>query len=312
MQQVFIDGQAGTTGLRIRERLSARDDIKLLTLDDDQRHDKRLRRAMYEQADIAFICLPDAAAAEAAALAQGSCTRIIDTSTAHRTAPDWAYGFPELAPAFRDNIRISAKTAVPGCHASGFIALVYPLLAARVIAPDAYLAATSLTGYSGGGKQMISEYTAAERPASYDAPRQYAFLQAHKHLPEMQAVCGLAKPPLFLPVVADYYSGMLVSIPLYTDMLKLPVGDPRGVLEELYHSHYAGETLIKVRSGGYDGLVPANAFSGMDSMEIAVSGSRNRLVVSALFDNLGKGASGAAVQCLNLMLGIYEAMGLAY
>ncbi|MDD3919810.1 MAG: N-acetyl-gamma-glutamyl-phosphate reductase [Eubacteriales bacterium] len=310
MWQVFIDGQAGTTGLRIRERLQARADISLLTVSEEQRKDAAARKALYEQADVTFFCLPDAAAIEAAALAEGTGTRIIDTSTAHRTSPDWAYGFAELGPAFRKTIQKNSKVAVPGCHASGFIALVYPLVKAGVLSPDAVLAGTSLTGYSGGGKSMIAEYTAADRSAAYDAPRQYAFTQAHKHLPEMQAVCKLTKKPLFMPIVADYYSGMLVSVPLEAEQLQGVTGDPRAYLEALYKAHYQNEALIFVQEGGYTGLVPANAYTGRDSMEIAVSGNAERIVVFALFDNLGKGASGAAVQCLNLMLGVKETTGL--
>lgn len=304
---IFIDGAAGTTGLRIHERLSAAADIRLLQLPEAQRKDPSARADMMAQADITVLCLPDEAAREAVALAPAD-ARICDTSTAHRTAADWVYGFPELH-GQREQIRTATRLAVPGCHASGVIALLHPLVEGGVLAADYPVVCQSLTGYSGGGKNMIAEYAAANRADKYAAPRLYGLSLQHKHLPEIQAVCGLTTPPLFTPVVADYYSGMLVSIPLPTAVLNT---DGAGVAACLA-DYYADSCVIRVQpynTAQADGMLAANALAGRDDMEIFVSGHAEQVLLCARFDNLGKGASGAAVQCLNLMLGREETAGL--
>lgn len=309
MQRIFIDGREGTTGLRIEERLQKYDDIALLTLPESERKDAGKRKEMLHSADIVFLCLPDAAAREAAALAAGSHARIIDASTAHRTHAGWIYGLPELGGAQYAAIKDSARIAVPGCHASGFIALTYPLLQAGVLPPDALLSCTSLTGYSGGGKAMIASYRDDNRPSEYDAPRHYALSQAHKHLSEMQAVTGLEHPPVFSPVIADFYAGMIVSIPLHAATFKKKAGAKD--IRELYAAHYALRPLISVLPYPYaESFYAANAFAGRDSMELLVAGNDERMCVMARYDNLGKGASGAAVQCMNIMLGKEEAAHL--
>ena len=305
MTRVFIDGSAGTTGLRIRERLSARNDIELILLDEAVRKETAARRDALNAADIAFLCLPDDAAREAVALAEGSAVRIIDTSTAHRTAPGWAYGMPELA-GQRERIASSSRVANPGCHASGFIALVAPLVQAGVLARDAHLTCFSLTGYSGGGKKMIAEYEGAERSPLLDAPRQYGLTQAHKHLPEMAAVCGLDNPPVFCPIVADFYSGMEVSVALFGEWVEGGLARVKEVLRDAY----PGPVIRFEESAGEGGFLSAGAFSGRDDMEVSASGSDARMVLTARFDNLGKGASGAAIQNMNLLMGIDETEGL--
>ncbi len=307
MIKVFIDGKEGTTGLRIFDRLSARDDINLLTLSDDERKNPILRRKMINSSDITFLCLPDEAAREAVALADNGNTRIIDTSTAHRTQHGWSYGFPELSVTHRENIIKGNRTAVPGCHASGFISLIYPLIVSGVLPRDYPVVCFSVTGYSGGGKKMIAEYESQGRSFELESPRQYGLTQKHKHLNEMVKICGLENTPIFNPVVADYYSGMAVTVPLFSSMLK-----KRVVIEniiEIYQRHYENSRLIKVVSEDID-MLSANKLRGRDSMEIIVSGNDERMVLSSRFDNLGKGASGAAVQCMNLMLGIDETTGL--
>lgn len=310
---IFIDGKDGTTGLRIFDRLSTRKDLSIITLDDAQRKDPEARKACIHDADIAILCLPDAAAKESVELAQGSSTRILDTSTAHRIAPGWAYGFPELSIRHRDAILSSQYVAVPGCHASGFVALITPLISCGLLPKDALLSCFSLTGYSGGGKKMIAQYEATERSADLNSPRQYALTQMHKHLPEMQYIPGLDTPPIFAPIVADYYSGMEVTIPLFRQQLHCgahPVDEITAALQE----HYSGSPVIHVLNasdiGTAGGFLAANARSGKDSMELMVIGHDDRLELVARFDNLGKGSSGAALQCLNLMLGADETTGL--
>ena len=308
MTKVFINGHEGTPGLRIVERLEKRPDISLISIPDELRKDPAAVAERINASDITFLCLPDAAAREAVALCENPAVKIIDTSTAHRTNPAWAYGFAELSPAHRAKIAASHRVAVPGCHASGFIAAVYPLVAAGVLSPGGFLAATSVTGYSGGGKKMIAAYGADGRPAGYASPRQYGLSQTHKHLPEMTAVCGLAHAPAFMPIVADFYAGMLVSVPLDASSMKKPMGVAE--LRALYASHYAGEALVSVGEPDADGFLAANAMAGRDSMEILVTGCDERPVVHARFDNLGKGASGAAVQCMNILMGVPETTGL--
>ncbi len=304
MTKVFIDGSAGTTGLRIHERLAARADLTLLTLPEALRKDADARAEMLHAADIAFLCLPDAAAIEAVALAKGSAVRIIDTSTAHRTDPAWVYGFAELSR--REAIASAKYVANPGCHASGFLALVTPLVKAGLVSKDAALTAFSITGYSGGGKKMIADYESDARDALLGAPRQYGLSQTHKHLPEMCAVSGLETAPCFAPIVADFYSGMEVSVPLFAKDLKGTVRDVRDVYAATYNTpvvHYN-------ESADEGGFLSAAALSGRDDMEISVAGNSERILLTARYDNLGKGASGAAIQNMNIMLGANETLGL--
>ena len=311
--RVFIDGKEGTTGLRIFDRLADRPEFSLLTLPEDRRKDPAERQACLHEADIAILRLPDAAAKESVALAQGSRARILDTSTAHRVASGWAYGFPELSDAHRKAVMEGKFVAVPGCHASGLIALTAPLTQAGLLPENAQLSCFSLTGYSGGGRKMIAEYESPKRSPSLDSPRQYGLSQGHKHLPEMQRVPGLKTPPLFAPVVADYYSGMEVTVPLFRSQLRCGEHPVQEVTECL-KAHYAGSRVVHVASEadieGMNGFIPAGGMSGRDDMLLMVLGNDERLQLVSLFDNLGKGSSGAAVQCLNLMLGLEETCGL--
>lgn len=308
MKKVFVDGSAGTTGLRIFERLGKRDDIELITISDELRKDIDARRATIEGADAAFLCLPDDAAKEIVAAVKSDKVKILDTSTAHRTDSSWAYGFPELSGEFREKIKTYNRIAVPGCHASGFIAVVYPLVSAKVLPADYPLVSYSVTGYSGGGKKMIAEYQDKERDSELSSPRQYGLTQNHKHLKEMKAICGLSDNPVFSPIVADYYSGMVVSVPLYAKLLgkKMTAMDIHKILEE----HYAGSKVVKVMPFGKEGFLGSNNLSGRDTLEIEVTGNDERILVAARFDNLGKGSSGAAIQCMNLALGCEETSGL--
>ncbi len=306
MDKVFIAGSAGTTGLRLRQRLEAMPDVALLEIDEAKRKDPDEQKRLFQKADFVFLCLPDDAARETAAFAEGTNARVIDASTAHRTADGWAYGFPELSPAHRAAIQKGRYVASPGCHASGFIALVYPLIAAGLLDKSALLTATSLPGYSGGGKKMIAEYEASGRSELLKGPKPYALGQSHKHLPEMQKQCGLESAPVFVPVVGDFYSGMLVTLPLHSAMLR---GNPSAdELRAAYKAHYRSG-LVHVSDEAPSALY-ANAYAGRDDMEIAVSGTDGRLLVTALFDNLGKGASGAAIECFNLMRGAPAEAGL--
>lgn len=308
MKKVFIDGSAGTTGLRIFDRLSARDDLSVVTLPDAVRKDPGARAEALNSCDLAFLCLPDAAAIEAAAMVENPDVVLLDTSTAHRTNPAWAYGFPELSPEHAEMVRTSRRIAVPGCHASGFIALVYPLIASGVLLSDALLSCHSLTGYSGGGKKMIAQYEDAARPALYDAPRQYGLTQQHKHLKEMKAVTGLDYAPAFCPIVADFYSGMEVTVPLFAQQMtkKLTISE----LTDLYSGWYQGGLVNVAEGPDGDGLLSACAYSGKDTMTIYICGNDERILLTARYDNLGKGASGAAIECMNLVLGLDPATGL--
>ena len=300
MKKVFIDGKAGTTGLRIYERLSGRDDVELITLPEELRKDREARRQALNSADVAFLCLPDDAAREAVSLVDNPNTTIIDASTAHRTLPDWAYGFPELGKEFEDKIKTSKRIAVPGCHASGFVALVFPLIEAGILPADAELTAFSLTGYSGGGNKMIAEYETEDRDVLLNAPRQYALGQTHKHLPEMTAITGLEKAPVFCPIVADFYSGMEVTVPLFYTQLK----DGKTVedIKNVYKQKYQGPMVKYAEGTDEGGFLSAGALSKKDTMQISVCGNSDRILLVARFDNLGKGASGAAVECMNLAL----------
>ena len=303
--KVFIDGSAGTTGLRIHERLAERRDLELIILSDELRKDNSARRDAINRADIAFLCLPDAAAREAVAMIEGD-TAVIDTSTAHRTAEGWAYGFPEL-PGQREKVAASRRIANPGCHASGFIALVAPLVHAGILPKTAALTCFSLTGYSGGGKKMIAEYEAPEgRSALLDAPRQYGISQSHKHLPEMEVVCGLENAPVFCPIVGDFYSGMEVTVPLFANQLNGTVEDIKNAYRELYTT-----PLVHFDDPADEaGFLSAGALSGYDDMQVSVAGNDERIILTARFDNLGKGASGAAIQNMNILLGVDETLGL--
>ncbi len=299
MTKIFIDGKAGTTGLRIEERLSARDDVEIVSLPDELRKDTAARREIINSSDVVFLCLPDDAAREAVSLIENDNVTVIDASTAHRTNPAWAYGFPELAPEFEEKIKSGKRIAVPGCHASGFVALVYPLIKAGIISPDAHLCAHSLTGYSGGGKKMIAEYESTERCSLLDAPRQYGISQMHKHLPEMTAITGLECAPAFSPIVADFYSGMEVTVPLFGKDIKGTIEDVKNV----YRTAYSSPIIHFNESDDEGGFLSAAKYSGLDSMGISVYGNDGRILLVARYDNLGKGASGAAVECLNVKLG---------
>ncbi len=308
MLSVFIDGREGTTGLRIYERLEGRGDVRLLILPEELRKEPSARREALNSCDIAFLCLPDAAAREAVQMVENPSVRLIDASTAHRTSPGWAYGFPELSEGHRRDVAESKRVAVPGCHASGFIALIYPLVVSGLLPADAALSCTSLTGYSGGGRKMIEQYEDAGREALLGAPRHYALGQSHKHLPEMARVCGLEKPPVFMPVVSDFYSGMLVTVPLHAQALSK--GSSAEDIREAYRRLYRGPIVIYRDNMDEDGFMSASALSGSDRMEISVLGGEERIVLAARFDNLGKGASGAALECMNLMTGLSPETGL--
>lgn len=310
--KIFIDGSEGTTGLRIYERFEGRDDIELLSISSELRKDTAERKRLINESDITFLCLPDAAAREAVSLVENDSVRIIDTSTAHRTESGWAYGFPELSAAHRDAVKTGKRIAVPGCHASGFISLLYPLVKEGILPADYPVTSFSITGYSGGGKKKIAEYEAKDRNKDIDAPREYALTQQHKHLKEMKAITGLSKEPLFSPIIADYYSGMVVSVPIFTEYLK-SYKNPEE-MTAYFAKFYRGEKFIQVVENGienlYDGMLSGNTLSGWDGLKIYITGNNDRMVLSAQFDNLGKGASGAAIQCLNIMLGCEEDKGL--
>ena len=306
MTKIFIDGSAGTTGLRIYERLESRNDIELIRLSEENRKDINARKTALNSADIAFLCLPDAAAIEAVSLVENDSTVIIDTSTAHRTNPDWAYGFPELSAEREEKLAGSKRIAVPGCHASGFISLVFPLIKAGILDKNTLLTCFSVTGYSGGGKKMIAEYQSDERDPLLSAPRQYGIAQKHKHLPEMTAVCGLQNQPIFSPVVADFYSGMTVTVPLFKAQIKGTAED----IKKIYKEKYNGPVLSYKEDFDEGGFVSANRLKGRDGMEISVSGNEDRILLISRYDNLGKGASGAAVECMNIVMGTDKTKGL--
>ena len=317
--KVFIDGQEGTTGLQIYERLGVRQDIALLGIDPDKRKDPAERKRLLNQADLVFLCLPDQAARESVAMMENDHTRVIDASTAHRTAPGWVYGFPELKQGQREAIAGARYVANPGCHATGFISIVYPLVAMGILPRDAALSCFSLTGYSGGGKKMIAQYEGPDKGEALYSPAIYALTQGHKHLPEMQAVCGLEHRPVFCPIVDDYYKGMATTVPLHRDQLR-GINSLHQLWQALadYYGSYDGKRLVYVAGnptdleGGLEasGKLYGNAKAGDDNLCLVVAGNDQQLTVTALFDNLGKGASGAAVQNMNLMLGFEETLGL--
>jgi len=313
MTKVFIDGQEGTTGLKIVERLKGRTDIELLKIDDEKRKDTEERKKFINASDFTILCLPDIAAIEAVSLVENDHTRIIDASTAHRVDPEWAYGFPELSPEHREKIRTSKRVAVPGCYASGFISMAYPLVKSEILPKDYPVSIHAVSGYSGAGKKGIAQYEADERAKEFDTPRQYALTQQHKHLPEMKIIPGLEYEPTFNPYVCDYYAGMTVSLPLHTRLLSRQVtpAEIRDILAE----HYRNSSFVKVaeldgKDVLPDGFIGANTLEGTNNMELIVSGNEMRILVVSRLDNLGKGASGAAVQCLNIMMGIDETTGL--
>ncbi|MBO4626588.1 MAG: N-acetyl-gamma-glutamyl-phosphate reductase [Lachnospiraceae bacterium] len=312
MKKIFIDGAEGTTGLKIFERFKDRTDIEILKIDSALRKDETEIRKFINASDITFLCLPDAAAIDAVKLVENPDTVIIDTSTAHRTAEGWAYGFPELCGGQREKIAASRRIANPGCYATGFISLVYPLVKAGLLPKDYPLSCFAVSGYSGGGKKLIAQYEDTGRDKKYGAARMYAWGQSHKHLKEMKALCGIDRDPLFSPMTTDYFSGMVVQVPLFTDLLtkKVSVAD----INAVYAEHYKGERFIKVLPVGAEadkgGAIFSDEMSGRDDLAIYVTGNDDRIVVASSFDNLGKGASGAAIQNMNIVLGIDEATGL--
>ena len=313
-QKVFVDGSEGTTGLRIFERFQGRDDVELIKIDPELRKDPEERKRLINASDITFLCLPDVAARESADLVDpdNDHTVIIDTSTAHRTEEGWAYGFPELSDKHLEAVKTGNRIAVPGCYASGFISLIYPLVAGGIIPKDYPVSAFALSGYSGAGKKTIAVYESEDRPSELSSGREYALAQQHKHLKEMKAITGLSRTPLFSPIIDDYYSGMVVSTPFYADMLSKKM-TPSELLE-FYREYYAGKKFIKVAEADDEtaasGFLAGNSLSGWDGLKIYVTGNEERIVVSSQFDNLGKGASGAAIQCMNLRIGCEEEKGL--
>ena len=316
---VYIDGKDGTTGLQIYDRLSARDDIQLLTIDEEKRKDPQARKACINQADIVFLCLPDAAAREAVAMVENPATRVIDASTAHRTAPGWVYGFPELKAGQKEAVAKAKWVANPGCHATGFISVVAPLVELGLLPKDADLSCFSLTGYSGGGKKMIAQYEGPDKTEQMCSPGIYGVTQSHKHLPEMQVICGLTKPPVFSPIVDDYYKGMATTVPFHREQFK-GVATLHEVWQAYadYYGTYDGKRLVYVAGDPADeagGIAASSKFygaakAGHNDLCLLVAGNDDQFTVTALFDNLGKGASGAAVQNMNLMLGLEETTGL--
>lgn len=305
-KKVFIDGKAGTTGLRIYERLESFQGIELISLSDEKRKDPQARKEALNEADIVFLCLPDDAARESVSLIENENTVVIDTSTAHRTLDDWAYGFAELSPAHREKLKKSKRIAVPGCHASGFIALIYPLIEAGALDGSENLSCFSLTGYSGGGKKMIAEYE-EEPDELFGAPRQYGLTQNHKHLKEMVKISGLKNAPAFCPVVSNFYSGMEVTVPVFKSDLKN--GFDIEKIKEIYKNKY-NSSLVSYCEESEEGFLSAGILSRKDSMIVSVFGNEDRILLVARYDNLGKGASGAAVECLNIVLGNEDTYGL--
>ena len=311
-KKIFIDGSEGTTGLRIHERLAGRDDIEILKIDSEKRKDPDEIKKFINESDITFLCLPDAAATEAVTYVENDNTVIIDASTAHRTLPGWAYGFPELSEEHRNAIKNGKRIAVPGCYASGFIGLAYPLVKEGIMGPDYPVSIFAASGYSGGGKKLIAAYEEEGRDKKFDSARMYAWGQTHKHLKEMKAKTGLNREPLFLPFTTNYHSGMIVQVPLYTDLLAKKKSPEE--IRDMFAEYYKNEKFIRVMPFGAEaeagGALFTDACAGWDGMEIFVTGNEERAVVASRFDNLGKGASGAAMQCMNIVLGVDEATGL--
>ncbi|MEE0927991.1 MAG: N-acetyl-gamma-glutamyl-phosphate reductase, partial [Acutalibacteraceae bacterium] len=290
----------------IYDRLSARDDIQLITLPEDLRKDLSARTDAINSSDITFLCLPDAAAIEVASKANNN-VKILDTSTAHRTNEQWIYGFPEVLENGFERVKMANRVAVPGCHASGYIALVKPLVDAEILPKDAFLTCHSITGYSGGGKKMIAEYEDESRDFSLDSPRQYGLTQQHKHLKEMKAITGTDNLPVFCPIVSDFYSGMCVTVPLFKEQLSF--GGMQEI-KKLYKEKYNGPIVSYIEDTNEGGFISANGIRGKDGMQITVCGNDDRILLIARYDNLGKGASGAALQCMNIMMGVDITTGL--
>ena len=307
MTKIFIDGKAGTTGLRIYERLEKFEGIELISLDYEKRKDPACRKEALNNADIAFLCLPDDAARESVSLIENENTVVIDTSTAHRTLDDWAYGFPELSVSHREKVKNSKRIAVPGCHASGFISLIYPLIEAGALDGSENLSCFSLTGYSGGGKKMIAEYE-EEPDELLGAPRQYGLTQNHNHLKEMVKISGLENAPAFCAGVGDFYSGMEVTVPVFKSELKN--GFDIEKIKDIYKNKYTGPLVTYCDNLSENGFISAGVLSGKDSMIVSVFGNEDRILLTARYDNLGKGASGAAIECLNIVLGNADTNGL--
>lgn len=313
MPKIFIDGKEGTTGLKIYERFANRSDIEILQIDDEKRKDPVEKAKMINASDYTFLCLPDAASIESVALCTNPETRIIDASTAHRINPEWAYGFPELDKSFRKKIVSSNRVAVPGCYASGSNAILYPLVKSGILPKDYPVVIHAVSGYSGAGKKAIAQYEAEGRNPELDSPRLYALTQAHKHLPEIKKISGLDFEPIFNPYVCDYFQGMTVTVGLHSRLLlkKVTAKD----VWQMFADHYEGTNFVKVAGFMGEGtlseqFIPANTLANTNDMQVFVYGNDDRIMVTTRFDNLGKGASGAAVQCLNIMMGIDETTGL--
>ena len=310
--KIFIDGSEGTTGLRINERFAARDDIEILHIDPELRKDANERKKMINSSDYTFLCLPDAASIEAVSLVENPDTVMIDASTAHRVNPDWAYGLPELSKEHFEKIATSKRIAVPGCYATGFILMAYPLVKEGILGADYPFTVPALSGYSGAGKKAIALYEGSDKSQDLFAPREYALAQMHKHIPEMKIIAGLEREPIFIPVVDDYYCGMIVNLPIHADLMKKKMSPEK--LRDMYAAFYDGQKFVRVceygAEGDLNGFMPANNMAGKDYANIYVTGNPDRLMVMAVFDNLGKGASGAAVECLNISMGIDPATGL--
>ncbi|MFA7673603.1 MAG: N-acetyl-gamma-glutamyl-phosphate reductase [Clostridia bacterium] len=312
MFNVFIDGSSGTTGLRIYDRLKKRNDINIISLEKDMMKDPVRKKECLNSCDYAVLCLPDAAAVESVGMIENPDVKVIDTSTAHRTEKGWVYGFPELSEETYEKLKTTKRVAVAGCHASGFISLVYPLVESGILPNDYPFTCCSLTGYSGGGKTMISEYTDSDRNAGYDSPGIYALSQEHKHLKEMTAISKLKNMPVFVPVVSDFYSGMAVTVPIITDLVE-HTGSLKTAIADIYADKYGKHPLMDVKDiygSDLNGFIYSNSMAGRDSMKIYVMGNEDRLLLVSVFDNLGKGASGSAIQCMNIMMGLDETEGL--
>lgn len=311
--KIFIDGKEGTTGLKIFERFANRTDLEILTIDEEKRKDPVEKAKLINASDYTFLCLPDAAAVESAQLCTNPKTVIIDASTAHRVNPAWAYGFPELDKSFREKIQNSNRIANPGCYASGSIAILFPLVKSGIMQKDYPVCIHAVSGYSGAGKKAIAMYEAADRNPELDSPRLYALTQAHKHLPEIKIISGLDFEPVFNPYVCDYYQGMTVTVGLHARLLakKVTAHD----VWEMFAKHYEGSRFVQVAGFMGEGVlpeqfIPANSVNGTNNMQVFVYGNDDRICITTRFDNLGKGASGAAIQCMNIRMGLDEGLGL--
>lgn len=309
MYNVFIDGKEGTTGLRIFDRLKAHTKVNIMTLPDDKRKDVQARKQCLNGADICFLCLPDDAAREAVSLIENPAVKVIDASTAHRTNPQWVYGLPELSKERRVRIAGSKRVANPGCHATGFISIVSPLIKRGIVGNDYPFVAHSVTGYSGAGKRTIEVYEAGGRDRALDSPRQYALGLAHKHLPEMVNECGLKYKPIFNPIICDFYNGMCVTVPVYTRFMKKKCS--KKDIRDIFAEYYDRQSFIKVpKLDEVPAYLAANELADTNNLKIYVDGNDEQILIASVFDNLGKGASGAAVQNMNIMLGLDEGLSL--